>query len=116
MSARQRSFREFASTKLNRPAALGPVAKMLRKMEGAVQDACPGQSVSGDRGQLVVDDHSKAEVFVSTYASISRYTRHRKRDSAVKADLRRARAQPCTCAGHRSEACQPFSKRELMDQ
>ena len=47
---------------------------MLRKMEGAVQDACPGQSVSGDRGQLVVEDHSKAEVFVRAYASISRHT------------------------------------------
>ena len=32
---------------------------MLRKMEGAVLDTCPGQAVSGDRGQLVVEDRSK---------------------------------------------------------
>ena len=92
VSARQRSFREFASTELNRPAALGRVTKMLRKMEGAVQDACPGQSVSGDRGQLVVVDRSKAEAFVRTYASVSRHTLAA--DRAVKAGLTRARAQP----------------------
>ena len=59
---------------------------------------------------------SKAEAFVRTYASVSRHTRHRKRDRAVKEDLKRAGAQPCTCAGQRSEACQPFSKWEMLDQ
>ena len=51
---------------MNRPAALGRVTKTLRKMEGVVQDTCPGQSVSGDRGQLVVEDRSKAEALVRT--------------------------------------------------
>ena len=94
MSARQRSFREFVTTKLNRPAALGRVTKRLRKMEGAVKDTCPGQSLSGDRGQLVVEDRLKAEAFVRTYASVSRHTRHRKRYRVVKADRKGARGQP----------------------
>ena len=79
-------------------------------------DTCPGQAVSGDRGQLVAEDRSKAEAFVRTYASVSRHTRHRKRDRAVKAELKRARARPCTCDGQRSDACQPFSSQEMMDQ
>ena len=89
---------------------------MPLKMEGAVLDTCPGQSASGDRDQLVVEDRSKAEAFVRTYASVSRYTRHRKRDGAVKADLKKARAQPCTCAGQRSDTCQSLSKQEMLDQ
>ncbi|KAF0298220.1 RNA-directed DNA polymerase from mobile element jockey [Amphibalanus amphitrite] len=111
-----RSFREFASTELNRPAALGRVTKLLRKMEGAVMDACPGQAVSGDRGQLVAECRSKAEAFVRTYASVSRHTRHRKRDRAVKADLKRAHADPCICEGQLSDACRPFSRQEMLDQ
>ena len=55
-AARHRAFREFASTELNRPAALGRVTKILRRMEGAVADACPGQAVNGDRGQLVAEN------------------------------------------------------------
>ena len=89
---------------------------MLRKMEGAVQVTCPGQSVSGDRGQLVVENRSKAEALVCTYAIVSRYTRQRKCDRAVKAILKRARAKPCICASQRSEACQAFSKQEMTDQ
>ena len=116
LAARQRSFRDLASTELNRPQALGRVTKMLRKMEGAVLDTCPGQAVSGDRGQLVAEDRSKAEAFVRTYASVSRHTRHRKRDRAVKAELKRARARPCTCDGQRSDARQPFSSQEMLDQ
>ena len=116
VEARQRSFREFASTELNRPAALGRVTKLLRKMEGAVLDACPGQAVSGDRGQLVAEDRSKAEAFVRTYASVSRHTRDRKRDRAVKAELKKAHADPCTCEGQRSDACRPFSGQEMADQ
>ena len=116
VAARQRSFRDLASTELNRPQALGRVTKMLRKMEGAVLDTCPGQAVSGDRGQLVAEDRSKAEAFVRTYASVSRHTRHQKRDRTVKAELKRARARPCTCDGQRSDACQPFSSQEMLDQ
>ncbi|KAF0305452.1 hypothetical protein FJT64_022911 [Amphibalanus amphitrite] len=54
--------------------ALGRVTKLLRKMEGAVMDACPGQAVSGDRGQLFAECRFKAEAFVRTYASVSRHT------------------------------------------
>ena len=34
--ARKKSFRTFASEELNRPANLGKVCKILRKMEGGV--------------------------------------------------------------------------------
>ena len=89
---------------------------MLRKMEGAVQVTCPGQSESGDLGQLVVENRSKAEALVCTYAIVSRYTR--KRDRAVKADLKRARAKErsAICAGQRSGSCHRFSKQEMTDQ
>ena len=79
-AARHRAFREFASTELNRPAALGRVTKILRRMEGAVADACPGQAVNGDRGQLVAEDRDKAEAFARTYALVSCHTRLRRRD------------------------------------
>ena len=92
------------------------MTKTLRKMEGALEDTCPGQSVSEDRVQLVVEDLSKAEAFVRTYASISRRTRHRKRDCVVKANLKIARAQSCTRVGQRSEACKPFFKQRTLDR
>ena len=114
--ARRRSFRNFASTELNRPAALGRVTKLLRKMEGAVLDACPGQAVSGDRGQLVAEDRSKAEAFVRTYAGVSRHTRNRARDRAVKSALKGARATPCACEGRRTDHCKPFTRQEMLDQ
>ena len=80
-AARHRAFRDFASTELNRPAALGRVTKILRRMEGAMVDACPGQAVSGDRGQLVAEDRSKAEAFVRANAGISSHTRQRGGDA-----------------------------------
>ena len=91
---------------------------MLRKIEVAVQDTCPGQSVSGDRCQLVLEDRSKAEALVHTYAGVSRHTCHRQRDRAVKADLKRARAKErsAICAGQRSGSCHRFSKQEMTDQ
>ena len=114
--ARRRTFRDFVSTELNRPAALGRVTKILRRMEGATADVCPGQAINGDRGQLVAEDRVKAEAFARTYASVSSHTRHRRRDRAVKAQLKTVLAAPCSCAGRRSGACQPFSKQELEDQ
>ena len=36
LAARERAFCNFATTKLNRPAALGRVAKILRRMGGGV--------------------------------------------------------------------------------
>ena len=116
VEARHRAFRDFASTELNRPAALGRVTKILRRMEGAVMDACPGQAVNGDRGQLVAEDRSKAEAFARTYANVSRHVRLRRRDRTVKAELKSLQARPCSCDGLRSDACQPFSREELMTQ
>ena len=49
VSARQRAFRDFATAELNRPAAIGRVTKILRRMKGAVANACPGQAVNGAR-------------------------------------------------------------------
>ncbi|KAF0304735.1 putative RNA-directed DNA polymerase from transposon BS [Amphibalanus amphitrite] len=114
--ARRRAFQDFASTELNRRAALGRVTKILRKMEGAVTDTCPGQAINGDRGQLVAEDRAKAEAFVRTYANVSSHTRHRRRDRSVKADLRVVKTRPCSCAGQRDGACQPFSRQEMRTQ
>ena len=115
-AARYRAFREFASTELNRPAALGRVTKILRRMEGAVADACPGQAVNGDRGQLVAEDRDKAEAFVRTYALISCHTRLRRRDRTIKAELNREKKRPCVCSDQRTGACQPFCRQEMLDQ
>ncbi|KAF0307222.1 Retrovirus-related Pol polyprotein from type-1 retrotransposable element R1 4 [Amphibalanus amphitrite] len=114
--ARRRAFQDFASTELNRRAALGRVTKILRKMEGAVTDTCPGQAINGDRGQLVAEDRAKAEAFVRTYANVSSHTRHRRRDRSVKVDLRVVKTRPCSCAGQRDGACQPFSRQEMRTQ
>ncbi len=66
--ARARSFRVFATEKLNKPANIGRVHKILRQMEGADQ-AAPGQDL-GDNGRAV-EDRDKATVFVKTNANIS---------------------------------------------
>ena len=84
--ARQRAFHDFATTELNRPAALGRVTKILRRMEGAVANACPGQAVNGDRGESAAEDRDKAEAFARTYARVSRHTRVKRRDRDVKSE------------------------------
>ena len=71
--AKKRAFRNFASEELNRPANLGRVHKILRKMEGAEQ-AAPGQAL-GDHGRRAVEDRDKAEAFARTYANVSRQAR-----------------------------------------
>ena len=55
MSDQQQSFQEFASTELNRLAALRRVTKMLCKMEGMVQDTCSNQSVSRDQINIIFE-------------------------------------------------------------
>ena len=79
-AARIRNFRHFATTELNKPTSIGRVTKILRKMEGAVQDACPGQAINGDRGRLAVEDRQKASAFARTYAAVSRQVRKKKWD------------------------------------
>ena len=64
MRARQKSFRDFAITELNQPAAIGKVSKILKKMEGVVRSVYLGQAVNGDRGQLAVEDRAKTEAFI----------------------------------------------------
>ena len=115
ITAKQRAFRDFATTELNRPAALGRVTKILRRMEGAVASACPGQAVNGDRG-LAAEDRDKAEAFARMYAGVSRHTRVRRRDRDVKSSLKKEKERPCVCGGHRSGACQPFSRQEMLNQ
>ncbi|KAF0313786.1 RNA-directed DNA polymerase from mobile element jockey [Amphibalanus amphitrite] len=78
--AKTRSFREFASTTLNKPTNIGRVTKVLRKMEGSVQ-ACPGHALQGDRG-LAVEDLEKATSFVRTYSRVSRQVGFRRGRSA----------------------------------
>ncbi|KAF0302132.1 putative RNA-directed DNA polymerase from transposon BS [Amphibalanus amphitrite] len=68
-TARRKAFQDFASNELNRTTSIGKVSKILKKMEGAVQSACPGQAINGDRGQLAVEDRAKAEAFISSYAN-----------------------------------------------
>ena len=115
-AAKRSSFRAFASTELNRRTAIGRVHKILKKMEGSCLDQAPGQAVNGTRGRRAVEDRAKAEEFVSTYAGVSKHTRSRRRDRAVKQELRAARSRPCACGGDKTDACQPFSAQELKDQ
>ena len=114
--ARKKSFRTFASEELNRPAKLGKVCKILRKMEGGVQAPAPGRAISGDHGREAVADRSKAEAFVATYARVSRQIRNKKVDRIAKAKLRTLRRAHCSCGDHRSTHCQPFSLQEITVQ
>ena len=104
--------RDFASNKLNKPANIGMVTKVLRKMEGSVQ-ACPGHALQGDHG-LAVRDLEKATSFARTYAQVSRQVRASKQDRAVKRELAEKRRLPCAgCAGSREGCCGPFTETEL---
>ena len=114
--ARQRTFREFATTELNKPTSIGRVTKILRKMEGAVQDSCPDQAINGTNGQVLVADRAKAEAFVRTYAEVSKNVRVKKLDRPVKRELHNLRGQPCRCGGNKTGPCQPFSMQELENQ
>ena len=58
--ARKESFRTVASEELNRPANLGKVCKILRKMDGGVQATAPGRAINGDHGREAVADRRKA--------------------------------------------------------
>ena len=71
--AKRRAFRNFASEELNKPASIGRVHKILRKMEGAEQ-AAPGQAL-GDHGRRAVEDLEKAEAFAKMHANVSRQVR-----------------------------------------
>ncbi|KAF0291219.1 RNA-directed DNA polymerase from mobile element jockey [Amphibalanus amphitrite] len=114
--AQKRSFRELATGELNKPAAIGKVTKILRKMEGAAPDVCPDRAINGDCGQLLAEDRAKAEAFVRTYAHVSRNVRQPKRDRIVKTELRGLKAAPCRCRGQRTDQCQPFTEQEMYDQ
>ncbi|KAF0312001.1 RNA-directed DNA polymerase from mobile element jockey [Amphibalanus amphitrite] len=114
--AQKRSFRELATGELNKPAAIGKVTKILRKMEGAAPDVCPDRAINGDCGQLLAEDRAKAEAFVRTYAHVSRNVRQPKRDRIVKTELRGLKAAPCCCRGQRTDQCQPFTEQEMHDQ
>ena len=116
VAARQRVFRDFATTELNRPATLGRVTKILRRMEGAVANACPGQAGTCERGQSAAEARDKAETFARMHASVSSHTRVRRRVRGVKLALKTERTPLCVCGGHRSGACQPFSRQEMMNQ
>ncbi|KAF0287335.1 hypothetical protein FJT64_014257 [Amphibalanus amphitrite] len=98
-----RCFRELATGELNKPAAIGKVTKILRKMEGAAPDVCPDRAINGDCGQLLAEDRAKAEAFVRTYAHVSRNVRQPKRDRIVKTELRGLKAAPCCCRGQRTD-------------
>ncbi|KAF0288683.1 RNA-directed DNA polymerase from mobile element jockey [Amphibalanus amphitrite] len=111
--AQKRSFRELATGELNKPAAIGKVTKILRKMEGAAPDVCPDRAINGDCGQLLAEDRAKAEAFVRTYAHVSRNVRQPKRDRIVKTELRGLKAAPCRCRGQRTDQCQPFTEQEM---
>ena len=65
-----RAFRNFATKELNKPADIGRVHKILRKMEGAEQ-APLGQEL-GDHGHRAVENQDKAEAFAKTCANVSR--------------------------------------------
>ena len=90
--------------------------EILEKMEGAVQSASPRQAVNGDRGQLAMEDRTKAEAFITCYANVSKNVRLLHRDRETKAEIKEARAQGCCCAGQKTEVCQPFSEEELTAQ
>ena len=104
--ARARSFRTFATEELNRPANIGRIHKILRKMEGAVQ-APPGQAL-GDHGRRAVEDRDKAESFAKTYASVSRQVRDKFQNRRIKRELKERCKEGCLCGGARSEACSLF--------
>ena len=57
-------------------------------MEGAVQSVCPGQAIDGNRGQLALEDRAKAEAFARNYVHFSRNVRLRRRDWAIKAQIK----------------------------
>ncbi|MEM9976946.1 MAG: reverse transcriptase family protein, partial [Cyanobacteria bacterium P01_D01_bin.2] len=110
--ARRRSFRYFVTEELNRPAAIGCVTNIMRRMEGGARDVCPGQTVNGDCGRVAVEDRAKAEAFAREYSLVSKHTRHRRRDRATKTSLCAAWSRPCPC----DSSCQPFSRDEMLDQ
>ncbi|KAF0303168.1 RNA-directed DNA polymerase from mobile element jockey [Amphibalanus amphitrite] len=112
--AKARSFRNFATEELNRPANIGRVHKILRKMEGAEQ-APPGQAL-GDHGRRAVEDRTKAAAFAKQYASVSRQVRNKLQDRKTKSELTRLRAEPCVCSDARTEACSLFTPQELDTQ
>ena len=97
--ARARSFRTFATEELNRPANIGRVHKILRKMEGAVQ-APPGQAL-GDHGRRAVEDRDKAEAFAKTYASVSRQVRDKFQDRRIKRELKERCKEGCRLRSRR---------------
>ena len=95
VATQQRSFRDLATNELNKPAAIGRVSKILKKMKGAVQRACPGQAVKGDLGQLAVGDRTKAEAFITCYDNDSKNVQLCHRDGTIKAEIKEARARGC---------------------
>ena len=112
--AKARSFRNFATEELNRPASIGRVHKILRKMEGAEQ--APSGQALGDHGRRAVEDRAKAAAFAKQYASVSRQVRNKLQDRKTKTELTRLRAEPCVCSDARSEACSLFTPQELDTQ
>ena len=115
--AAQRSFRNFVEDELSRPANIGKVTKVLRKMEGGSQAAVPGPAINGDQGRLMVEDKAWETAFTRTYAEVSRQVRAPKQDRRVKADYNTLRYRPCTgCAGDRNGCCSAFTPTELETQ
>ena len=95
-AAQRRAFRDLAINELNKLAAIGKViVSKILKMEGALQSDSPSQAVNGDRGQLAVEDWTKAEAFITCSAHVSKNVRLRHRDRNTKAEMKETRARGC---------------------
>ena len=55
--------------------------------------------LNGNRGQLAVEDHAKAEAFARNYAHFSRNVRLRHRDRAIKAQIKEANSVHAPAVG-----------------
>ena len=113
----QLHFRDFVSTTLNKHESLGRVHKILKKWEGATDDAHRAGEAMEDGGRTLVTDREKAAAFNRTYAEVSKQVRNPKVDRKVKTRLKASNVRNChRCHGRRSGYCAPFSMQEMVRQ
>ena len=110
-----RAFRTFATEKIIKPAKIERIQKLYGRWEAELEKAPPSQ-VLEDHGRRAVDDRDKAEVFVKTYANVSRQVRNKLQDRITKEELKSCLSEPCMPGGYRSNVCSLLTPTELNAQ
>ena len=109
--ARQSAWRDYAS-RLNARTNPTAVWRTIQSLDG--RSDCGNKSTAMTQGSRVYATNAeKAQLFVNTYAAVSRLP-HSQDDRETRRSVYSRIRQPCSCNSRQAGLCQPFTLVELQ--